>query len=489
MPPIDQSKYGVSRDGRPTRLSADNLRCLAVDLKLPPTNFGFGGQEWSGKLLSAHLLNRYGVVLSPRQCRRMLRSGNRRNWESLHFGEDREHASPASVLKSPSRLSIVSDQARKESALRRIKRLCSSGLPLHPLATALFELMGDAIPHCENRVLLADDGRHLDRYLANSVEVAGRTPDYRRLFLESPPDISGMIPVRTTLEGKLVWRHEEITLPHFYRSEGYNEFMRHLGFHHILGINLRDHLELAGAYPLWRSADMGNFTTEDVRFAQAAAPYIAHALRIAARLPAQSAEEAVFVPSERQGEGVIILNRRRRVAGVDAGAQAIFQRIALFEKDSAGSPTRDNFDSGLSFIQGALSSIFNQKTDPFATSAVPAVRFYCHRTGLALKMRGVRVNLERGDSQTVILIEAGELAEHRRQRLMYRHDLTPRLMELMDLIGVGLSTAAIAQRMRLSRFTLRDYVRRLGDRLGIASVVDLRRLAMELSGGGASKSM
>ena len=440
-------------------------------------------------LLSAHLLRRYGVVLGPRQCRRILRSGNRRNWESLHFGQEREHASLAPMLKSPPRLSLVSDHARKESALRRIKRLCSSGLPLHPLATALFELMGDAVPHCKNRVLLADNGCHPDRYLANSAEVAAWTPVYRRLFLESPPDISGLIPVHTILEGKLVWRHEEAAPPHFYRSEGYNELMRHLGFHHVLIINLRDHLEQAGGYPLWRSADMGTFTAEDVRFAQAAAPYIAHALRIAVHLPLQSAEAATFVRSERQGDGVIILDRRGRVAGADAGAQAIFQLMALFEKDSAGSPTRDNFASGLALIQSALSSIFNQETDPFATSAVPAVRFYCHSTGLALKLRGVQVNLKRGDSQTVILIEAGELAEHRRQRLMYRHDLTPRLMELMDLIAAGLPPAAIAQRMRLSRFTLRDYVRRLGDRLGIASLLDLRRLAMELSGQGASKSI
>ncbi|MBV8773562.1 MAG: hypothetical protein JO166_14715, partial [Deltaproteobacteria bacterium] len=294
---------------------------------------------------------------------------------------------------------------------------------------------GCSIPHCENRLLLADDGRHLDRYLANSAEVAGRIPVYRRLFLESPNDISGLIPPRMVFGGKLIWRHEELALPHFYRSVGYNEFMRHLGFHHVLGVNLRDHLEQAGLYPLWRSAEMGSFTTEDVRFAQAAAPYIAHALRIAAHLPAQSAEAATFIRSERQGDGVIILDRRGRVAGADAGAQAIFQMMALFEKDSAGSTTWGNFNSGLVFIQRALSSIFNQETDPFATSAVPAVRFYCHRTGLALKLKGVQVSLKRGDSQMVILIEAGELAEHRRQRLMYCHDLTPRLM---DLLGAGL---------------------------------------------------
>jgi DNA-binding CsgD family transcriptional regulator len=262
-----------------------------------------------------------------------------------------------------------------------------------------------------------------------------------------------------------------------------------LSFHHGLLINLRDRLGQNGAYPLWRSADMENFTTEDMRFAQAAAPYIAHALRIAACLPAQSTETSNFFRSERQGDGVIILDSRGRVAGADAGAQAIFQLMALFEKEAASSPVRHNFDSSRALIQTTLSSIFNQETDPFATSAAPAVRFYCHRTGLALKMRGIRVNLERRDPQTVILIEAGELAEHRRQRLMYRHDLTPRLTELMDLMAAGLPPAAIAQRMGLSRFTARDYVRRLAERLGTATLVDLRRLAMELSGYGASKSM
>ena len=59
-------------------------------------------------------------------------------------------------------------------------------------------------------------------------------------------------------------------------------------------------------------------------------------------------------------------------------------------------------------------------------------------------------------------------------------------MELMDLIAAGLPRA-IAQDMRLSRFTLRDYVRRLGDRLGITSLLDLRRLAKQLSGRGSSR--
>jgi len=50
------------------------------------------------------------------------------------------------MTNRPNSVPPNSDQGNKEIALRRIKRICSSGLPLYPLARALFELQGDAVP-------------------------------------------------------------------------------------------------------------------------------------------------------------------------------------------------------------------------------------------------------------------------------------------------------------------------------------------------------
>ena len=65
----------------------------------------------------------------------------------------------------------------------------------------------------------------------------------------------------------------------------------------------------------------------------------------------------------------------------------------------------------------------------------------------------------------VVLVEAGEHAEHRRRRIMDRYGLSPRLMELLSLMASGLSTSEVAGRMGLSRFTLKDYLHRLMERL------------------------
>ena len=282
------------------------MRRLRSELEQPPSKLGFSQALWSGKLLARHLRDSYGVLLGPRQCRRILHTNQ--VGSQVHHQTERGPA-PAAFFSDPvagfnvKPMTSPSDPANKEIALRRIKRICSSGLPLYPLARALFELMGDAIPLGANRVLLADDGHHPDHYVTSPSEVAKWNPVYKHFYLDSPPQVSGVIPVPSVLQGKVVRTHEEVALPHFYRSEGYNECMRHIGFHHGLFINLRDHLGLSGAYPIWRSAEMKPFTADDVRFAQAAAPFIAHALSVAMRAASPPEHPGDFAPLEDWARG------------------------------------------------------------------------------------------------------------------------------------------------------------------------------------------
>lgn len=278
----ERNKRAVS--GRPPRLLEVDFHRLRADIKQPPAAFGFDALKWSGRLLAEHLLANYGVVLGLRQCRRILHSSGLRTSGAVALTPSVPKHSVESKSQKTASPWPISDSANKQRALTRIKRLCSSGLPLYPLAQALFELLNDAIPHGANRVLLADDGRHPNRYVVSSSELAGWGPIHKHFYVDSPPQVSGTLPVRTILEGKTVWRHEEIALAHFYRSEDYNECMRHIGFHHALMINLRDHLGLSGNYPMWRTSEMKPFTVDDVRFAEAAAPYIAHALSVASRV-------------------------------------------------------------------------------------------------------------------------------------------------------------------------------------------------------------
>jgi transposase len=59
--------------GRPARVSSELRQRLALDLRNPPPLSGYERREWSGKLLTRHLEEHYGIKLSARQCQRMLR--------------------------------------------------------------------------------------------------------------------------------------------------------------------------------------------------------------------------------------------------------------------------------------------------------------------------------------------------------------------------------------------------------------------------------
>ena len=59
------------RPGRPATLDAKHWAALGRDLRRDPGAFGLTGHLWDGKLLSAHLRQRYGITLGVRQCQRI----------------------------------------------------------------------------------------------------------------------------------------------------------------------------------------------------------------------------------------------------------------------------------------------------------------------------------------------------------------------------------------------------------------------------------
>ena len=59
--------------GRHAKLAGEQVKRLALDLRMPPRLAGYPERQWSGKRLAQHLDGRYGIKLSARQCQRMMR--------------------------------------------------------------------------------------------------------------------------------------------------------------------------------------------------------------------------------------------------------------------------------------------------------------------------------------------------------------------------------------------------------------------------------
>lgn len=65
--------------GGTRKLSARQWHDLEREILQPPATFGYRGMDrWSGTILSHRLARSYGVLLSARQCRRMLNGLKRR---------------------------------------------------------------------------------------------------------------------------------------------------------------------------------------------------------------------------------------------------------------------------------------------------------------------------------------------------------------------------------------------------------------------------
>jgi transposase len=58
--------------GRRPALNSAQMAQLAEELKNSPKVLGYSSQAWTGKLLAEHLERRYRLVLSLRQCQRLL---------------------------------------------------------------------------------------------------------------------------------------------------------------------------------------------------------------------------------------------------------------------------------------------------------------------------------------------------------------------------------------------------------------------------------
>ena len=115
---------------------------------------------------------------------------------------------------------VQSDTRNKEVALRRIKRLGSSGLALEPFVRSIFDLVNDAVPHSPHRVLLARSNS-VEAFIGITAEAYAVVAHHRRYYVGSAPEQSGSrfrldTPTLQTLGRKqIIWTRDEIAFPNF----------------------------------------------------------------------------------------------------------------------------------------------------------------------------------------------------------------------------------------------------------------------------------
>jgi hypothetical protein len=210
-------------------------------------------------------------------------------------------------------------------------------LPLEPFVQTLFKLIHDAMPNAPNRPFLVGNGDRTDAYMGDTQEVYDIVPAQQHFYVDCSGDLSGLAfrhspdTYKYLFPQKPIWRLEEWMLPHFYRSEGYNQIFRKLGYHHMIFVTFAEHGVPAGFYPIWRGADQPPFNRDDFAFLAACIPHVAHGLKVAQNLGASRSTDDAFSPLTRWGSGIILVDQSGRLVAADEIARATFARVAQLD--------------------------------------------------------------------------------------------------------------------------------------------------------------
>jgi transposase len=452
--------------GRRPKLNARQSERIRTALALPPSHFGYDQEKWTGALLSQHLRERFRTVLGVRQCRNLIRH------HQPESGGVTQHAAALPPSLGCTRWAF-SDYERKRLALERIRKLATAGAALGDFVSALFDIVSEAIPDGEPKTLWL--GPSLETgWIYRNLDFASWWPGAKRFIFDSEAAVSGMRGPRELfrMPGNVL-RPEQLMLPNFRRGPAYNEVVRPLGLDSCAMMLLRDGAEMLGLYPLHKSASQAPFGDDDFRFLDAAAPHVVHGIKAAQMLTkvrhssSSTDQPAVDCP------GVILVSRSGRVMSVSAQARSLFLELGAFdgvEQDAfISGPTREATD----YIAAILRDIFFREGS--APGEAPVARLYNHRSGFALRLRGIAT--ESDDGCFTILVERVVSPQSECQRLRFRYALNEREATVLMMLGKRMSDKEVAAQLSISPSTVRQYLRQLASKLAVSGQSGVRSFA------------
>jgi DNA-binding CsgD family transcriptional regulator len=274
---------------------------------------------------------------------------------------------------------------------------------------------------------------------------------------------------------EVVVAQERLVLPRFRRTDTFKLYTTLLGWHQNVTVLLREGREVHGALPVWRSRDQKPFTKEDLCFLQACAARLSYGLRNAQLIQERaipSAEE--FLPSMLWGTGVILMDSTGGIVAIDEPARSAFTQLVRLDGariDRLDDRARDI----LEYVRRVTLSAFR---DPALVGPTPMIRMFAHWSGAILKLRGAVAEAPDGRQYVTVIVERGETALLRRQRIMLGWGLSEREAEVLDFVRTGKSNAEIGIILGASKLTVKKHLERIIDKLGVETRTAAAALAM-----------
>ena len=368
-------------------------------------------------------------------------------------------------------------EARK--ALRMIRRLACSDLPLYPLVHSLFGVLDRVIPGGSvTGWFSASSGT--PRLIVRGVDLIRWGPVWMRIRVEGTREHSG-----TLLYGDLarvrkrVLSHEEFILPNFRQSRAYEELYHPLDAEYFLVTPLRSGGKFHGYMNLTRPRNSRGFHEWETAFMERVAPFLSHAMavRTAAPLCPAPARENLPLSGPVRSRGMIIADDQGRIRSIDSEARRLLGQVSfLAHSGDLPSPTGpwEALDRALQRVVLALHRI-EGPTDPQDPFMVPEICLYRDPSGLAITLRGYRMEGSGSSEGGIgIVLEETVPEDIRRRCLELVYGLSAQESQVLRLIEERMGRQDIARILSIRESTLKTLFERILAKMELGSLRDLR---------------
>lgn len=369
--------------------------------------------------------------------------------------------------------------------VRKVRILCTSGLPLYSLVTGLSHEIGRHI-HFSANALFLDSARPTCGIFIGKDMTHWAAPLH--YFRSLPATEMGIVPF-----WELVRNPEALIppsayfLPNFPSSEAYHEFYRLLGVHHATAIRLKG-AGFQAIYTFARSIDMKPFSTEELRLLERLAPFIQGGMSTAF---VTVANDMIETPPEKWNDmvplknpGLLLLSPEGHVLSMDERASELLVQRALIEKVFR---LEDDGEMRKAFNQLArsVSKTIDPKADRGSELQPPTEVLLSHYSGLIISLKGFRLHGEANSGHVGVHVRHVARRTWLCLKLKARYALSPREIQILARFATGQDPKSILFDLKIARETLNTYVARLLEKTGASDIEALKKeTSAYLSGSG-----
>ncbi|PZR81047.1 MAG: helix-turn-helix transcriptional regulator [Stutzerimonas stutzeri] len=246
------------------------------------------------------------------------------------------------------------------------------------------------------------------------------------------------------------------------RSGFYQEWLRHLDIHHMLGAVFPAADGAIGVLGIHRPQGAGAYTDHERRQAALVLPHLQRALRLGQRFAAVSqAYAAALQALDRLDTGVLMVDGTGRVIQASSMAERLLHdnaELAVIRGRLALSPPALH-DKLLSLVQGAMDTARGRIAKPGAALSIPRP----HRMPLALEVAPLRPTASAfGEQRSAVLVFIRDPeAPIAVARLRELFGLTRTEGAVAAVLGRGASLEDIAVNMGIGLATVRSHLKRI----------------------------